>query len=80
MKKYTIGDPASTFENFVVLDHPTLTYIESLKSELSKVTLERNNLCMSIFDQRGKPVNEELLNKVRVIAKDVDLLKQAEKL
>jgi hypothetical protein len=48
--------------------------------EYKKVTAERDAVCLAVFDQRGKPVNEELLNKVRGIVKDVDLLKQAEAL
>jgi Fe2+ or Zn2+ uptake regulation protein len=54
--------------------------ISQLREQLAKVTAERDAVCLAVFDQRGKPVNEELLNKVRGIVKDVDLLKQAEAL
>jgi len=60
MEKLTIGDPANTFENFVVLDHPTLYYIESLKSEITKVTAERDALKSSLakrdLEQQAKGV------------------------
>jgi sugar-specific transcriptional regulator TrmB len=51
--------------------------IKDLEKQLSEVTAERDAVCLAVFDQRGKPVNAELLNKVRCIVKDVDLLKQA---
>jgi len=48
-------------------------YIVELQAELAKVTAERDAVCLAVFDQRGKPVNAELLSKVRAIAKDIKL-------
>jgi len=77
MEKLTIGDPANTFKYCLVLDTKTLYYIESLKSDITKVTAERDELGEQV-NQLSSLIYNEALGKL-AMNYSVDIEYMAEK-
>jgi len=73
LSEYTRRIPAELDRDADLVLSQSARRMTELEVKLKKVTAERDAVCLAVFDQRGKPVNAELLSKVRAIAKDIKL-------